>query len=127
MKKITLLGLACIAFCSCSRPPKIENQLAVNDWEEHQSPGLNEVKQINYRDTTYTKVIKDLKEVQETRTDYHYKYDWLNSKFRQQPKISAETQYFVIYTDFSHEEVNRDTWLSYSKGDSIRKTDHIHY
>lgn len=68
------------------------------------------VKQIEYKYVTTKKIIKDLKGVQEQHTDYHYKYDWLNGKFRQRPNIYTESQYYIIYNDNTHEEVNRDKW-----------------
>lgn len=66
-----------------------------------------------------SKVIKDTKEHQEQYTDYEYKYDIWNGKFRQQPNIHTDTKYFLIFTDNTHKEVVFNDFLSYSKGDTL--------
>lgn len=68
-----------------------------------------------------------MKQVQETKTDYHYKYNVWHGKFDQVPDVKTVSKYFVIYDDHSHDEVSRDEWLNYSKGDSMRASKEVFY
>jgi len=67
------------------------------------------------------KVVKHLKEHQEVETDYHYKYDVWNGKFRQQPNTHSTQKYFVVFTDGTHEETNFDTFVTLAEGDTINR------
>ncbi len=51
-----------------------------------------------FRDTVFYKHVKDLKQTQETNTDYHYKYDWLNNKIRQRKyqRLTNTSLFFQI-------------------------------
>lgn len=66
------------------------------------------------------RIVKNIKEQNETSTSYHYKYDWLNGKFRQQPKIESETKYYIIYTDGTTQETTKEKGMFYDKGDTIK-------
>lgn len=69
---------------------------------------------------TVQKVIKDLKESTEQSTNYHYKYDWYNGKFRQQPNIhTTTTTYYFVYTDGTYDVVSKERFIVGSKGDTI--------
>jgi len=109
MKKIIVI-IALIGLTACESESERKPQTPVN---------IYPVKQVEYKTVSYKKAIKDLKEVQEQYTDYHYKYDVWNGKFRQQPNVYTKSNYYVIYTDGSHEEISRDKWLGFSKGDSV--------
>lgn len=83
---------------------------------------------VNYEYKTIYKVVKTTKEVTKQQTDYTYKYDWLNGKFRQQPDISTTTNYFVGYTDGSVEQITLEKFLFYKPGDTASITIKIpHY
>jgi len=104
MKKLILASAVIITLLSCKKPtqeiqPTIQ---VVTDTIE------------NFR------IVKHIKEDTETKTSYHYKYDWLNGKFRQQPKISSETKYYIIFTDGSMEETTKEKGMFYEKGDTIK-------
>lgn len=107
---IAALALACFA---CTNSNKSYEVAAPNMPINH--PGPAPVT----KTVTYYKHIKDLKEVQELRTDYKYKYNIWHNKIDQVPDVSTHSKYFVIYTDHSHDEVSRDSWLNYSIGDSV--------
>lgn len=115
MKKLLLLTIG-IILLSCTTHDDNLKKI-----EEQHNRQLSIENKIQYKNVTINKVIKDLKEIQEQHTAYHYKFDVLNGKFRQQPNVYTETQYFLIYVDNTHEEVDRNTWLNYSKGDTIKK------
>ncbi len=104
MKKLLLFSLICLLF-SCSSEPTIKIPEKVQQ----------------FRTATYYKVVKSIKEKNEQTTDYEYKYDWLNGKFRQQPNISSKTKYFAIYTDGTYEEVSMSQSVILSVGDTVSK------
>lgn len=82
-----------------------------------------------YKNVTTVKVVKKLKEVTETHTDYDYKYDWVNGKLKQQPNVYTTTEYFVIYTDNTKDLVQKDQFILLDKGDTIKKVSRVisHY
>lgn len=67
------------------------------------------------------KVVRKLKSIQEQHTDYNYKYDWLNGRFRQQPNIYTKTKYFIIYTDNTVEETDERNFLVLDEGDTLQR------
>lgn len=69
--------------------------------------------------TKIVKIVKDLKEEVDQNTDYHYKYDWLNGKFRQQPRVYTTNKYYCIYTDGSYEKITKDRYFFLTKGDTV--------
>ena len=116
MKKYLLIIAATAILSSCTTHDNNINKIQ----SDHNKQLIAE-KKIEYKTITITNIVKDLKEVTEQHTDYHYKYDILNDKFRQQPNVYTTTEYYVIYTNNTHEEVDRNTWLNLSKGDTIKK------
>lgn len=118
MKSILLLAILSLFTTSCEeRAPYVPPQ----------QQNVVKPPEINYKTITITKVIKDLKEVQEQHTSYHTKLNVAQTlwdgdvKTAVVPDISTTTSYYVIYTDKTHDEVDRNTWLNYSKGDTIIK------
>jgi hypothetical protein len=107
MKKLLLIFFAIFLF-SCSDAPVVSPQ---------------PLKQ--FRVETYYKVIKGIKEKSEQETSYHYKYDWLNGKFRQQPNIHSETKYYAIFTDGTYDEISMSQSITLSVGDSIQKNRNV--
>lgn len=67
------------------------------------------------------KYVKDLKVINETKTTYNYNYDILLGEFIKVPKVESDNKYYLIFTDNSIEEVNKDVWLTTEKGDTIKK------
>lgn len=84
-----------------------------------------QTKQYKFKTVVYYKYIKDLKEISETKTSYKYKFNMWKGNFYQQPDVHTLTTYYVIYTDHTKDEVSKDTWLTYSKGDSVAFTKQI--
>jgi len=78
-----------------------------------------------FKTVVYYKHIKDLKEISETKTSYKYKFNFWKGDFYHQPDIHTLTTYYVIYTDHTKDEVSKNTWLTYSKGDSVAFTKQI--
>jgi hypothetical protein len=66
------------------------------------------------------RIVKSVKVDNQTSTSYHYKYDWLHSKFRQQPRIESETKYYIVYKDGGIEETTKEKGMFYEKGDTIK-------
>ena len=66
------------------------------------------------------RIVKSVKVDNETSTSYHYKYDWLHGKFRQQPRIESETKYYIVYKDGGIEETTKEKGMFYEKGDTIK-------
>ncbi len=120
MKNILLIAIVGLLISSCSTGSE---QLKVNK----EPPKQTTWKIDKYKDVVYYKVIKDLKEIQEQHTSSKTKVNWAQTVWNGDlkttviPNVYTETKYYVIYTDKTHDEVSRDTWLSYSKGDSIKK------
>lgn len=121
MKKLILFGMFALVLMACEQPQPQKKALA----EERQP--------MRHRDTVYKKIVKDLKEVQETQTDYHTKLNVVQSiwdgdvKTSVVPDVSTKTSYYVIYTDGTHVETTRDNWLNYSRGDTIGVAQTIYY
>jgi hypothetical protein len=59
------------------------------------------------------RIVKSVKVDNETSTSYHYKYDWLHGKFRQQPRIESETKYYIVYKDGGIEETTKEKGMFY--------------
>lgn len=118
MKSILLLAILSLFTASCEES---------NTNIPTQSQSVIKTPEIKYKTITITKVIKDLKEVQEQHTSYHTELNVAQTlwdgdvKTAVVPDISTTTSYYVIYTDKTHDEVDRNTWLNYSKGDTIIK------
>jgi hypothetical protein len=101
----------------------IDLGIEIKNDQENYDRMIENVKPDNevYSDTVETyRIVKNVKEVNSTSTSYHYKYDWVNGKFRQQPRIESKTEYFVIYTDGFSEQVSKEKGLFYEKGDTVK-------
>lgn len=86
-----------------------------------QTQPQEELNQHVIKDTVWHyRIVKSVKTDNQTSTSYHYKYDWLNNKLRQQPKVESETKYYIIYTDGSIEETTKEKGMFYEKGDTIK-------
>lgn len=106
MKKLLLLTLIALLSISC------KDEKVIAQFQEPQHIVIDTI--------TNIKIVKSIKEVNETSTSYKYKYDWVNSKFRQQPKVESNIKYYIIYTDGTNEETTREKGMFYEKGDTIK-------
>lgn len=89
--------------------------------KEETKQKVKQEKQKVITDTIETiRVVKTIKEVNETRTGYTYKYDLLNGKFRQQPTVNSEMKYFIVFTNGDIEETTKEKGMFYDKGDTIK-------
>jgi hypothetical protein len=66
------------------------------------------------------RIVKTIKEVNETHTGYTYEYDWLNGKFRHQPTINSKMKYFIVFTNGDIEETTKEKGMFHDKGDTIK-------
>lgn len=84
-------------------------------------------KQIDYKPLaayteTYYKIVKSVKSISKQKTDYSYKFDWLNGKFRQQPNVYTKNKYYLVFTDGTSQEITMEQSVIYEKGDSFTIT-----
>ena len=106
MKSILLLAILSLFTASCTES---------NTNVPNQPQSIVKPPEIKYKTITITKVIKDLKEVQEQHTSYHTKLNVAQTlwdgdvKTAVVPDVSTSTSYYVIYTDKTHDEVDRNT------------------
>lgn len=71
-------------------------------------------------------IVKAVKENNVTSTDYEYKWDVWNGKLRQQPVVTSEMKYYIIYTDGTNVETTKDKGMFYTKGDTITTYSYIY-
>lgn len=115
MKKLLILFTLMISMFSCT---ETEQKAPIVRLPE---------RQVEYRNVSYTLIVKDLKEVTQQVTNTETKVNWTQSiwqgdlKTQLVPNIHTVTHYYVIYTNNTNEEIDYNTWLNYSKGDTITK------
>lgn len=88
-----------------------------NNMTEYKSPVVEKSITDTIQDI---RIVKSIKEVNETSTGYEYKFDWLNGKFRQQPTVNSEMKYYIVFTNGEIEETTKQKGMFYSQGDTIK-------
>jgi len=108
-KSFLLIFLSSIFILSC--------QESENKTKEYEIPKVERFVTDTIEDI---KIVKSIKEVNETSTGYEYKYDWLNGKFRQQPTVNSEMRYYIVFTNGQIEETTKNKGMFYSQGDTVK-------
>jgi hypothetical protein len=108
MKKLLLSTLVLFFLISCKEEP--QQQVTKSNYK---APVITDT-------IEHFRIVKNVKQDNETSTSYHYRYDWLSGKFRQQPRIQSETKYYIIYTDGTSEETTKRKGMFYEKGDTVK-------
>lgn len=73
------------------------------------------------RKVLVVKVIKDFKETHDIVTDYKYVLNPLGRDlFKKVPNVYSVDKYYLIYTDHTIDEVSKNSYLAYSKGDTVK-------
>ncbi len=103
MKHILLIMLAIFIF-SCEKKTEYESAVV-----EASKP---------LRAVTTVKIVKAKNQAEET--SYEYKYDWMNSKFRQQPNV--KTVFYIVYKSGDYEAVDVGKYSNTNVGDTIVTT-----
>jgi outer membrane lipoprotein-sorting protein len=106
MKRILILLVMSLFVFSCTSNDTVKTE----ESKEHK---------YTYKTEKYYKVVKSTRESSHEETDYHYKYDWWNGKFRQQPDVHTEKEFYITYTDGEIQECSEHDYMFFEKGDTV--------